>query len=370
MKTLICFSLLLFLACTESTKSKPLTIDDFVWNQLLSAPDSITSFTKNDDISFIDDNLGWAIGSGKAEVHKTTDGGDTWEFQFKAPKIEGVTNPYFRSIGFLTKDVGYVGLLNGVEYGHIVYETRDGGSTWNPVTVIDNSPLQGVCAMYPVNEKTIFIVGRIGGSAHVAKTTDQGLTWTFYDVNSQIEMLTDVYFWDENNGVILGGKRDDSYSDNIDFYTYSNTVIIGTTDGGETWTERYQSDRLNEWAWKFSFPSEKIGYASIQSFRGAFQGSTYSTEYFLKTTDKGKTWTEMVFSNTEDDYYNQQGIGFISEKIGWMGSWIDDNGMMFTDDGGVTWNKTDHVGTVNRFRFLNKSAYAIGHNIFKMDLPK
>ena len=369
MKTLLCGLLFFLLSCGDSThKEEPKTIKDFQWAQLTTTPDSIDfpKYVKNDDISFINKDVGWAISSIAAEVYHTKDGGNTWELQFKAPRVKDKPRPYFRSIGFISKDIGYVGLLNGKEYGHIVFETRDGGKTWNPVSQIDNSPMEGVCAMYPVNTKSIYIAGRIDGKAYVAKSLDEGVTWKIYDVNHKIEQITDVFFWDENHGFIIGGKREPKNPDGHILF-YSNSVILETQNGGETWETRYQSDRVTEWCWKMSFPSKNIGYVSIQSFRG-YWGTMFETEYFLKTIDGGKTWKSMVLADKEENYFNQQGIGFITDKIGWIGSYLPDHPMMYTEDGGETWHKTEHPGTVNRFRFLqDKTAYAIGSHIFKME---
>ena len=371
--SLILLILLILISCSNATKPDKITIADFQWEELANSPDSIANYYKDDDIYFVDDNTGWAISYKNGEVYQPIDGGNSWELQFKAPTPDGKYPARFRSISFLTKDIGYIGVIFGKEHGHIVYETRDGGSSWKPVAAIDNSGMEGVCSMSVVNENTIYMVGRYGGNGHIAKSTDQGKTWEISNVTDQIEMITDVYFWDENNGVILGGTRTGENLNRTESWAsqyYSGAVILKTNDGRKTWQTKYTTDRIVEFAWKFSFPSENVGYASIESYRGFWLESEFTTEYFLKTTDKGETWTEMILADKKEDYFGQQGIGFITEKIGWIGSQDDDHGMKYTEDGGITWHDTGRRGAVNRFRFDNNKAYAIGHYIFKMDLPK
>ena len=64
--------------------------------------------------------------------------------------------------------------------------------------------------------------------------------------------------------------------------------------------------RSGEWAWKIDFPSDSVGYVSLQR-------NYESPIYFLKTIDGGETWNEMLFMN---DYYFIQGIGFINDTLG------------------------------------------------------
>jgi hypothetical protein len=124
------FILILVISCDKSDLENPADPDIELWKThkwkvLHSTPDKIRSWSKNDDIYFLDENIGWVIGSGTRTVYKTTNGGLTWNLILEAPEVNGV-NAYFRSIGFLNEQTGYVGVLYGKEYGQVLFETRDG----------------------------------------------------------------------------------------------------------------------------------------------------------------------------------------------------------------------------------------------------
>lgn len=59
-----------------------------------------------------------------------------------------------------------------------------------------------------------------------------------------------------------------------------------------------------------------------------------------------------------------EGIGFVSDSIGWVGGWS--SGMYQTKDGGKTWKYQDFGENLNRFFFLNaKLGYAGGSSIYR-----
>jgi hypothetical protein len=97
--------------------------------------------------------------------------------------------------------------------------------------------------------------------------------------------------------------------------------------------------------------------------------------HFLKTTDGGLTWQEMIFPNPA---YDLEGIGFATDSIGWIGG---DNiaANYITTDGGNTWQTDNTFGVqtpwsagfgvgfhINRFRrFADTLMYACGNTVYK-----
>lgn len=134
----------------------------------------------------------------------------------------------------------------------------------------------------------------------------------------------------------------------------SSAIILFTSDGGITWTERFRGERKGEWFWKISFPTDNIGYISFESI--------YDPTHGLKTTDKGVTWQDMPIST---GHLPIQGIGFVNEKVGWVGGW--DMKALETKDGGLTWGETSIINNINRFRFFGDTlGYVSGNRIAKM----
>ena len=160
--------------------------------------------------------------------------------------------------------------------------------------------------------------------------------------------LIAAHFFDESHGFLIGGTTRDKKN--------CRSMVLETLDGGENWDTVYLSEQIGEYPWKFAFPTKEKGFISIQ--RNVRNGSFYH----LQTTDGGKNWKEVEHS---PNYYYVQGIGFINEKIGWMGgsnTWTYE-----TRDGGESWQKLRNIGNgFNNFQTFGDSlVYGVGFGVFK-----
>ncbi len=310
------------------------------WRALPSAPSLGQS--KKDDIYFVDSDKGWGISP--IAIYHTDDGGATWPRQFKAPAFS-----ILRAIGFANDQVGWVGDLRNPW----LYHTTNGGRSWVVVQLPDDQV--GVCGLFVIDEMTIYGVGVYHGPAHFIKSTDGGVTWSVVDLSPLAGGGVDIHFWNKYEGVLLGGVLEGGRP---------RVVILATSDGGTTWEKRFEGSRAGEWGWKFSFPTQDIGYASIQTQPGS---DAPETEYFLKTVDGGQTWEEKPFwTQSGSQNYSAQGIGFVTPDVGWIGSWRSNMPTLATTDGGETWSETDFGRRLNRFRFLSDTlGYASGSTFFK-----
>ncbi|NIR49501.1 T9SS type A sorting domain-containing protein [candidate division KSB1 bacterium] len=310
------------------------------WQTLGDAP--ITS--RHNDVYFVTPNLGWIV-NGSGQIYKTRDGGNSWQLQFEQ------NSTHFRSVGFFDSLRGWAGNVGFGEFGTtdttVLYHTTDGGDIWSPFNTFTGPKPKGLCGMYVVNDSVICAVGRVRGPAFFAKTTDAGNTWTSKDMSAHAAGLIDVYFFHPDSGFAVGLTNTE--------HSNSSGVVLFTSDGGETWEERINTDRTGEWCWKISFPSRQVGYVSLQR-------NSRAPIYFLKTADGGKTWESKLFFQTR---YFVQGIGFVTEELGWIGG-NSTFPVYQTADGGETWQPTNFGTRVNRFRFLGDSlGYAVGSTVYK-----
>jgi photosystem II stability/assembly factor-like uncharacterized protein len=334
--------------------------DKYPWLKLKTEPFR----GKQDDIFFITPDVGWYV-NGSGKIYKTTDGGATW--------VEKLSQPgtYFRAIGFIDGQRGFAGNIGTDYYPKVtdtipLYETRDGGETWKPVTRIKGPVVKGICAIDIVSKpfikggkreykSTIYAAGRVGGPAFLLKSTDGGDSWESIDMSRYCGMILDAKFFDEKTGIISAGS-DASVEK-------SNALILMTTDGGKTWTKRYQSGRPYEITWKSSFPTRQVGYITVQSYN---PDKTVTRRVVLKTTDGGKTWAELPLAY--DFNLREFGIGFISKNLGWVGG--STTGYE-TTDGGKTWRPVELGKAVNKIRLLKTTSgfvgYAIGVDVYKLD---
>jgi len=299
------------------------------WELLQASP---AQSGRHEDVSFADPYTGWVANLG-GEIWKTSDGGDTWTRQLAAALP-------FRALGAATVCLVWAGTLNA---GSPLHETTDGGESWIDVSSrISGPPPAGICGISVVNPRTAYAVGRYSGPAHVLKTTDSGHTWESTDMGPYAKTLVDVFFFDELHGFVAGGT-DPNLPD-------GRGVVLETTDGGLTWETRHTTTETGEWCWKFSFPSESVGFVSVENF--GFGAKV------LKTTDAGATWSEIVILTDP-----LQGVGFVTETDGW----ISGGGTTArTTDGGATWSLDPLDGAVNRFRILSPGlGYAVGSRVYK-----
>ena len=334
----------------------PIVVDRPGWSAT-SAPEAGSRY---DDIWFVSPEVGWAVNS-EGQILHTTNGGITWTQQFRTPMI-GNRAVYLRCISFASNTKGWVGTLTD---SYRMFRTVDGGNIWTYVANLPNNAPLAICGLYAVNELVVYASGTNFPTkdypTRVMKTSDGGDSWTAIEMDAQASNLIDIYFFDEQEGFVVGGysdKDNPGYEDVV-------PVVLHTQDGGQTWFNRVADLTFNpgEWGWKIYFVNTKVGYVSLESFdRGAV----------LRTTDGGMTWIRLPI-NDQQGNANLEGVGFIDEDRGWVGGWGDRNFMSgytsATFDGGLNWKDANEVGRfINRFRLIGQPVtvgYASGRRVYK-----
>ncbi len=307
-----------------------------IWRKLPNAP---TSSSRFNDVFFVNAQIGWIIQS-QDGVFKTTDGGKSWRSLYTRPGMS------MRSIGFADEARGWLGALPS---NTTLMQTEDGGATWREITNFPEPKPRGICGISVVNRDVMYGAGWYDGDPRVVKTSDGGQTWQVFDLSAFARGLVDCYFINSDTGFVVGASGT----------TFQNQVVVvlQTTNGGTTWETKHKGTRSSELGWKISFPSRRVGYASIEAFNPG-------VVYVLKTTDGGATWQDVRF---HDSLLDEQGIGFVNENVGWVGGW--GNPTYSTVDGGATWQLANFGMNINRFRFLSDTlAYAVGQTVYKYSI--
>lgn len=329
-----------------------------MWTVLPNGP---VASNRHDDVVFADENTGWVI-NGARNVFKTEDGGASW-----AQQVTNDTNmPFLRSIAMANKSTGWIGTLDaGAD--RVLYETRDGGERWTNISSrIRGSTPRGICGLWAVNNNVVYGVGSFFEGPWFIKSEDGGFTWNSRTLGGNVRTLIDVYFQNEEVGFAVGGT-----GDNLN----GNAIILRTTNRGASWTEVYQSTRspevLGEWGWKISFPTELVGYVSVE-YNNAPVGQEAKV---LKTIDGGLTWTALSIEGSIESA-GLQGIGFLTADTGWA---TGRGTTSMTTDGGLTWAQIPGFevdsnpeggldGSTNRIFVLSPTlAFAVGKRTYKFD---
>ena len=252
------------------------------WTLLTPKPLGFTIY----DASFVDANNGWAVGEA-GTIAKTTDGGITWTNRAMPPYTgNGLVNfrpQQLTAVQFLNLNVGYATGFNGA-----VLKTTDGGINWNYI----NGP--------------------------------------FGPMSSTSKIIYNLYFFDVNNGWIVG-----------DVINASSANIYKTTDGGTTWTAATNFPVLGNNLWGIDFVNPSIGYISGANGK------------VIKTTDGGTTWTDISLTTT--NYTVVGGIATIPKQQTYPCVQVLDantvvissanNGCVLrTTNGGTTWYASGNQG--------------------------
>jgi photosystem II stability/assembly factor-like uncharacterized protein len=318
------------------------------WSALVNAP-KLSGGGKMDDVWFTSPSRGFAVSGPTSQILKTEDSGQSWVI---AKQHRGT---FFRSIAFTDDNNGFASNLGplpqaGVTDPNVLYRTMDGGGTWTPVTSITGPMPTGICNQSKIDAENLIAVGRVTGPSYLMRSGDGGATWMSQDMNGQLQMLIDVHFTSPTEGIVIGGTAANPMK----------CTILRTIDG-MSFNTVFTATVANTLCWKISFPSDNVGYVSIQNLDNAGASS------FAKTVDGGKTWVQKPLVGGS---YASIGIGFITENVGWVGSDDPSQPVYRTIDGGESWQPDTVLRSpVNRFRFVDhQTAYATGGTIYKLSI--
>jgi photosystem II stability/assembly factor-like uncharacterized protein len=208
---------------------------------------------------------------------------EIWTFQtaYNWLLLNSGTNENLFTIYFLNKSTGWAAGDN-----QTIIKTNDGGNNWE-ICYQKIQEMYYLNFIYFVNSSVGWVAGNYGT---IMKTSDGGETWNSQSSGTTIH-LESCYFFDDNNGIVVGGGWDDATNS-------SKSIILRTSNGGLNWTME-----------KRSSPSQLTDITFIDSTGWITTGDGY----ILKSTNYGKDWRKV---NTGASQYLES-ICFINADIGW-----------------------------------------------------
>ena len=203
------------------------------WFKKGSLPDSISYLTGS---SFLDSKIGYVTGDaspgfGIASILKTVDGGNSWIRLTIPDSIVALRNISFRDSS--------VGLAVGYQYRNqavcgTILRTSDGGSTWQGQ---EFTPVDNFTDVSFGGSTTAFAVGVYGqtgpfaGRGAIYKSADDGVSWYPLGYQPDSVIIEGVRFVKGTDTGIIYGER--LPAENLPLSQF----IARTTDQGVTWTE-------------------------------------------------------------------------------------------------------------------------------------
>ncbi len=192
-------------------------------------------------IAFKDADTGFIGGYGSITIWlKTTDGGQSWAYEFVDTMNSGINDMHF-----IDSKHGYASGYGPSQFqSGICYRTDDGGKTWSfpdsTVAPLDTIPFDYIQFITPAIGfgRPDFLLQK-----DILKSTDSGKTWNIAYTHSRATAT--MHFWDVNSGIMTDISGD----------------VYKTINGGTTWTLATSNAFSGAAILSMSFLDQNIGVA-------------------------------------------------------------------------------------------------------------
>jgi photosystem II stability/assembly factor-like uncharacterized protein len=281
------------------------------WTKLASLPNATAH-----DIAFEDATTGYAAAE-LGQVWKTVDGGATWT------EILNRGFPYYYYGIYVTGKTVVASGFDDSNSEAILSESKDGGKTWKPDTVLSTNAWAG---------RVTFT----RGTGHGLSMSGEGLAdpnaaWSTIKPNN----------WAQNTPDPNGGWFGYQFTLMKDQTAFASGINYCTSaDTGATWSCGPPADSV------FDGPTEFV--SNMIGWTGGGEISPEVAGWLHRTTDGGKTWSGRVLNSS----WPIREIKFLDKKFGWATGgniYSGVGGIYFSSDGGKTWaldaDTGDEVGS-------------------------
>jgi photosystem II stability/assembly factor-like uncharacterized protein len=219
-------------------------------------------------------------------------------------------------------------------------ESTDGGLQWGSVSIPSDVRSLGSVSCPTATECVATGTGPFPGmpafnSGEIVETTDGGTTWTETEPGG---FFGTVVCPDASVCMVTGSSEPPSFPIPQDL----PAVILGTTDGGISWTQEYKTaDPAGAYFDSLACPSTLDCYAGGQLSYDP--SSTPGPPVLLATKNGGATWTAQSLPSTTPPPGESQDGAQVGPCSTPTTCWGWDYSPMYTSDGGATWSKSPGV---------------------------
>lgn len=305
-------------------------------------------------IQFIDNLIGYAVGSNGAVI-KSTDGGGSWSLL-----NTGITSNLL-NLKFKNALEGWVVGSNGT-----ALKTVNGGVSWQQV---GSFPVSDVISSVELTNSNVVYIGKSNGT--YSKNIG-GNIWENFQIGEYNSTFTSIHvlsgamiLTSDIGGIFTSYNGGDNWvivEPNFDFSARALCTIGNTHSwlgwdygkimrsiNNQSWTSH--NTGFSEWVKDIHFVTTEVGW--YVSHNGAIR----------KSVDGGLTWTAQT-SGTQE---NLNAISFYNLTTGWAVG--ENETILKTTDGGLTWVAQDggfSIGDINAVYIIDEqTVYTVGGLVLK-----
>ena len=246
-----------------------------------------------------------------------------------------------------------------------VWKTTDGGLTWRPVSDRHfNSSSVGAIAVAASNPDVVYVGmgetqlrGNVIQGDGVYKTTDGGRTWSHIGLE-KTRAIGRIRVHPDNPDIVYVAALGDPYGPTPD------RGVFKSTDGGKTWNRvLFRDEKTGAVDLVIDPKSADTLYAGLwEVFRTPHSLSSGGPGSGLfKTTNGGKTWTELTSNpGLPKPLWGKVGVsvsGADSDRVYALVE-AQDGGLFLSDDAGKTWKLANDNRNIRQRAFYYTRVYA------------
>ena len=253
-------------------------------------------------------------------VWKTTNNGQTWRPVFDDKRVASMG-----TLAIAKSDTQQVWLgtgephsRNSIEPGAGIYKSTDGGITWT-LKGLEKTQHIGRIAVDPRDPNVVYVAAlgaawKSNPERGLYKTVDGGTTWQLVKFINDKTGFVDVMLDPRNPDVVYAAAYERLRTPYSLKSGGPGSGLFKSTDGGKTWTEitgsGFPTGAKGRIGLAIAASNPDVIYAMVEAAKPSKDGKVASERVpadngLYRSADGGKTWTKTNNANTRPFYYSQ-----------------------------------------------------------------